>query len=94
MPAFFRQQPSLLRVERENQGSCVPHFGEFCHMVGNNSLLRTIRKLYYLFSYMWDASFSQEGEELMLYNRIIKQGTINDPVGKSKPEFALPSTVN
>jgi hypothetical protein len=30
----------------------------------------------------------------MLYDRIIKQGTIGEPGGKPKPEFALPSTVN
>ena len=30
----------------------------------------------------------------MLYNRIIKQGTINEPDGKPDPQFALPSTVN
>jgi len=30
----------------------------------------------------------------MLYDRIIKQGTINEPGGKPNPEFALPSTVN
>lgn len=30
----------------------------------------------------------------MLYNRIINQGTINEPKGKAHPEFALPSTVN
>ena len=30
----------------------------------------------------------------MLYNRIIKQGTINEPDGKPEPRFALPSTVN
>jgi hypothetical protein len=30
----------------------------------------------------------------MLYDRIIKQGTINEPGSKPKPEFALPSTVN
>ena len=30
----------------------------------------------------------------MLYNRIIKQGTINEPNGKPDPQFALPSTVN
>lgn len=30
----------------------------------------------------------------MLYDRIIKQGTINEPGGKPEPQFALPSTVN
>lgn len=30
----------------------------------------------------------------MLYDRIIKQGTINEPDGKPDPHFALPSTVN
>jgi hypothetical protein len=30
----------------------------------------------------------------MLYDRIIGQGTINDPGGKPQPLFALPSTVN
>lgn len=30
----------------------------------------------------------------MLYDRIIKQGTINEPDGKPAPQFALPSTVN
>jgi hypothetical protein len=30
----------------------------------------------------------------MLYNRIIRQGTINEPDGKPDPQFALPSTVN
>jgi len=30
----------------------------------------------------------------MLYNRIIKQGTINESEGKPDPQFALPSTVN
>ncbi|SFS41222.1 hypothetical protein SAMN04488040_0237 [Sulfitobacter marinus] len=30
----------------------------------------------------------------MLYNRIIKQGTINEPEGKPDPQFALPATVN
>ena len=30
----------------------------------------------------------------MLYDRIIKQGTINEPKGKPAPDFALPSTVN
>lgn len=30
----------------------------------------------------------------MLYNRIIGQGTINEPKGKPDPQFALPSTVN
>jgi hypothetical protein len=30
----------------------------------------------------------------MLYNRIINQGTINEPGGKPDPQFALPSTVN
>jgi hypothetical protein len=30
----------------------------------------------------------------MLYDRIINQGTINDPGGKPDPQFALPSTVN
>lgn len=30
----------------------------------------------------------------MLYDRIIKQGTINEPDGKPDPQFALPSTVN
>ncbi|TIQ03832.1 hypothetical protein [Mesorhizobium sp.] len=30
----------------------------------------------------------------MLYDRIIKQGTINEPGGKPDPQFALPSTVN
>ncbi len=30
----------------------------------------------------------------MLYDRIINQGTINEPNGKPKPWFALPSTVN
>lgn len=30
----------------------------------------------------------------MLYDRIIKQGTINEPSGKPDPQFALPSTVN
>lgn len=30
----------------------------------------------------------------MLYNRIIKQGTISEPDGKPDPQFALPSTVN
>jgi hypothetical protein len=30
----------------------------------------------------------------MLYERIIGQGTINDPGGKPQPLFALPSTVN
>ena len=30
----------------------------------------------------------------MLYNRIIKQGTINEPGGKPDPQFALPSAVN
>ena len=30
----------------------------------------------------------------MLYERIIKQGTINEPDGKPDPQFALPSTVN
>lgn len=30
----------------------------------------------------------------MLYNRIINDGTINEPGGKPDPQFALPSTVN
>ena len=30
----------------------------------------------------------------MLYDRIIKQGTIDEPDGKPAPDFALPSTVN
>ena len=30
----------------------------------------------------------------MLYDRIIKQGTINEPGGKPDPQFALSSTVN
>jgi hypothetical protein len=30
----------------------------------------------------------------MLYDRIIKQGTINEPGGKPDPQFALPSIVN
>jgi hypothetical protein len=30
----------------------------------------------------------------MLYDRIIKQGTINEPGGKPDPQFTLPSTVN
>ena len=30
----------------------------------------------------------------MLYNRIVNQGTINEPGGKPDPQFALPSTVN
>jgi hypothetical protein len=30
----------------------------------------------------------------MLYDRIINQGTINEPSGKPDPQFALPSTVN
>jgi hypothetical protein len=30
----------------------------------------------------------------MLYERIIGQGTINEPEGKPDPQFALPSTVN
>lgn len=30
----------------------------------------------------------------MLYERIIGQGTINEPKGKPQPHFALPSTVN
>jgi hypothetical protein len=30
----------------------------------------------------------------MLYQRIIKGGTINEPEGKPDPQFALPSTVN
>src|SRR6266436_2572661 len=30
----------------------------------------------------------------MLYDRIIGQGTINEPGGKPEPIFALPSTVN
>jgi hypothetical protein len=30
----------------------------------------------------------------MLYDRIVKQGTINEPDGKPDPQFALPSTVN
>ncbi len=30
----------------------------------------------------------------MLYERIINQGTINEPGGKPDPQFALPSTVN
>ena len=30
----------------------------------------------------------------MLYSRIIKQGTINEPGGKPDPQFALPLTVN
>ncbi|WP_375699354.1 hypothetical protein [Pseudophaeobacter sp. TrK17] len=30
----------------------------------------------------------------MLYDRIINQGTINEPGGKPDPQFALPSTVN
>lgn len=30
----------------------------------------------------------------MLYDRIIKQGTINEPGGKPDPQFAQPSTVN
>lgn len=30
----------------------------------------------------------------MLYDRIIKQGTISEPDGKPEPMFALPSTVN
>jgi hypothetical protein len=30
----------------------------------------------------------------MLYNRIINEGTINEPEGKPDPQFALPSTVN
>ena len=30
----------------------------------------------------------------MLYNRIIKQGTINEPDGKPEPWFAMPSTVD
>jgi hypothetical protein len=34
------------------------------------------------------------GEPRMLYERIIGQGTINEPDGKPDPQFALPSTVN
>ena len=30
----------------------------------------------------------------MLYNRIVKQGTIEERDGKPDPQFALPSTVN
>jgi hypothetical protein len=30
----------------------------------------------------------------MLYDRIVNQGTINEPEGKPDPQFALPSTVN
>ena len=30
----------------------------------------------------------------MLYDRVIKQGTINEPDGKPQPHFALPSAVN
>lgn len=30
----------------------------------------------------------------MLYERIIEQGTISEPDGKPKPQFALPATVN
>lgn len=30
----------------------------------------------------------------MLYERIIKHGTINEPEGKPEPQFALPATVN
>ncbi|MCK3775239.1 hypothetical protein MZK49_00675 [Ensifer sesbaniae] len=30
----------------------------------------------------------------MLYDRIVRQGTINEPGGKPEPQFALPSTVN
>ncbi|MBB2789250.1 UNVERIFIED_ORG: hypothetical protein GGD43_004474 [Rhizobium esperanzae] len=30
----------------------------------------------------------------MLYDRIVRQGTINEPEGKPDPQFALPSTVN
>jgi hypothetical protein len=30
----------------------------------------------------------------MLYDRIIKQGTINEPGGKPDPQFVLPSIVN
>jgi len=30
----------------------------------------------------------------MLYTRIIRQGTINEPGGKPSPQFTLPSTVN
>jgi len=30
----------------------------------------------------------------LLYNRIIKQGTLSEPDGKPDPQFALPSTVN
>lgn len=30
----------------------------------------------------------------MLYNRIVNQGTINEPGGKPDPQFALPATVN
>lgn len=30
----------------------------------------------------------------LLYNRIIGQGTLNEPDGKPDPQFALPSTVN
>lgn len=30
----------------------------------------------------------------MLYDRIVNQGTINEPKGKPNPQFALPSAVN
>lgn len=30
----------------------------------------------------------------MLYDRIIRQGTVNEPTGKPDPQFALPATVN
>lgn len=30
----------------------------------------------------------------MIYDRIINQGTINEPEGKPRPEFALPATIN
>ena len=30
----------------------------------------------------------------MLYQRIVKQGTVNEPDGKPDPQYALPSTVN
>ena len=38
--------------------------------------------------------FTTSAEPHMLYERIIKQGTINEKDGKPEPQFALPATVN
>jgi hypothetical protein len=38
--------------------------------------------------------FTPSVEPHMLYDRIIKQGTINEKGGKPEPQFALPATVN